>query len=75
MSTAATPSAAAVYEQLLSSLPRSEDGRPAWHVADPYLLRHAAQHAAKAGRANELIQDTEFLVHGHPDLVNAALST
>ncbi|MFC4607779.1 hypothetical protein ACFO9E_08115, partial [Streptomyces maoxianensis] len=70
-----TPSlfASAVYEKLLGSVPRGGAGRLAWHVADPYVLRHAAHHASKAGRVNELLEDPDFLVHGEPDGVHSVL--
>ncbi|MGW4704663.1 WD40 repeat domain-containing protein [Streptomyces sp. NPDC004285] len=35
-----------------------------WDRASPYLLRHAAEHAAEAGQLNRLLHDWEFLVHG-----------
>ncbi|MFB7051067.1 WD40 repeat domain-containing protein [Streptomyces microflavus] len=35
-----------------------------WDRASPYLLRHAAEHAAEAGRLDSLLGDWEFLVHG-----------
>ena len=63
-----------VYEGLLQSVPSPERGRHAWHVADPYLLRHAAQHARNAGRLDKLLQDPEYLVYGEPEMVNAALT-
>jgi DnaJ-class molecular chaperone len=34
-----------------------------WDLAEPYLLRHAGQHAADAGRAAKLIRDVEYLVY------------
>jgi WD40 repeat protein len=34
-----------------------------WDRASPYLLRHAAEHAAEAGRLDSLLRDWEFLVH------------
>ncbi|MGO8885218.1 MAG: hypothetical protein ACLQI7_16245, partial [Streptosporangiaceae bacterium] len=70
-----SPHAAAVYEGLLQSVPPAEGGRRAWRVADPYLLRHAAEHARDAGRVDELLQDPEFLIHGDPEVVNAVLAT
>jgi len=42
-------------------------GRPgAWRSALPYLLQHAAEHAAEAGRLDEIVTDTEFLVYADP---------
>ncbi|MGW9024962.1 WD40 repeat domain-containing protein [Streptomyces sp. NPDC055722] len=35
-----------------------------WDKASPYLLRHAAEHAADAGSLDTLLDDWEFLVHG-----------
>ncbi|MFF0551220.1 WD40 repeat domain-containing protein [Streptomyces sp. NPDC004311] len=37
-----------------------------WDRASPYLLRHAAEHAADAGGLDRLLHDWEFLVHGDP---------
>ncbi|MFD5255102.1 WD40 repeat domain-containing protein [Streptomyces bobili] len=37
-----------------------------WDKATPYLLRHAAEHAADAGSLPALLDDLEFLVHGDP---------
>ncbi|MFE1499971.1 hypothetical protein ACFW89_33415, partial [Streptomyces albidoflavus] len=68
-----SPYAVSLYERLLRSVPSAVDGRPTWRVAAPYLLRHAAQHAANAGRAGELLEDSEFLVHGEPSAVNSIL--
>jgi hypothetical protein len=75
MSTALRPEpfADAIFRQLIASLPRADNERPAWHVAEPYLVRHAAQHAASAGLADELLQDPGFLVHADPKTVIAAL--
>ncbi|MEU3188589.1 hypothetical protein ABZ707_31000 [Streptomyces sp. NPDC006923] len=43
-----------------------------WQAAPPYLYRHAIEHAAAAGRADELLTDPELLVHGATDAVLAA---
>ena len=69
-----SPFALPVYEGLLQSVPAAATGQPAWHVADPYLLRHATQHARTAGKIDDLLQDPEFLIHGDPEAVNAALA-
>ncbi|MFC4066484.1 DnaJ C-terminal domain-containing protein [Actinoplanes subglobosus] len=37
-----------------------------WDLAEPYLLRHAGQHAADAGRLEALTGDPEYLVHADP---------
>lgn len=40
-----------LYEAVRGSVPgRDERGQPAWDLALPYVLRHAAQHAASAGQ-------------------------
>ncbi|MBA2696139.1 MAG: hypothetical protein H0U62_09965 [Actinobacteria bacterium] len=44
-----------------------------WDLAEPYLLRHAVQHAADAGRVDELLTDPEFLVHADPITLIPAL--
>ncbi|MGH8886467.1 MAG: AAA family ATPase, partial [Egibacteraceae bacterium] len=52
-----------ILEQLLAAI-RLAPGQPArWDLAEPYLLRHAIQHAADAGRVDDLLADPEFLVH------------
>ncbi|MGP4112360.1 WD40 repeat domain-containing protein, partial [Streptomyces sp. 4N509B] len=63
----------ALYEQLLAAVPRDGSGRRLWHLAPPYLLRHAAQHAADAGRLDELLTDGEFLVHADPHVLPGVL--
>ena len=51
---------------------RQDTGEPTgetlmgWEHAPPYLLRHAIQHAADAGRVDELLTDPELLVHAEP---------
>ena len=47
-------------------IPASPDGSRQWQHAEPYLLRHAAQHAAAAGQLEALLQDTSFLTHADP---------
>lgn len=37
-----------------------------WDAAEPYLLRHALQHAADANRAGELLADPGFLLAADP---------
>ncbi|MFJ5561217.1 hypothetical protein ACIQCD_28330 [Streptomyces sp. NPDC093250] len=51
------------YEALLDAERPSAQHRPDWRNADPYLLRHLVEHAVEAGRADELLMDSEFLVH------------
>lgn len=42
---------------------RTADGKSLWENAPPYLRRHAAEHARRAGELDELLKDPEFLVH------------
>ncbi|MEU9155045.1 hypothetical protein AB0D59_31930 [Streptomyces sp. NPDC048417] len=65
----------AVFRRLLSSLPRYGAGRR-WDLADPYLRRHAAEHAARVGGdlLGELLSDGEYLVNADPRSVTSALS-
>ena len=53
--------AARIWQHLYAMIPAGSDGSRQWQHADPYLLRHAAQHAAGAGRLEDLLQDTGFL--------------
>ncbi|MFI5751095.1 hypothetical protein ACIBBE_35495, partial [Streptomyces sp. NPDC051644] len=62
-----------LYEQLLNSVPRDGAGRRLWHLAAPYLLRHTAQHALDAGRLDDLLQDSGFLVHADSHALADAL--
>lgn len=43
-----------------------------WEAAEPYLVRHALQHAEAVGRANELLADPEFLLAAEPTTLSAA---
>jgi WD40 repeat protein len=56
---------ARILDALLESV--SHQGRDAggWDgtITAPYLLRHAADHAAACGRIDELLTDARFLVH------------
>ncbi|WP_406300067.1 hypothetical protein OG948_33415 [Embleya sp. NBC_00888] len=59
-----------ILNRLLAPLPQNPDGsRTGWRAARPYTLRHAIQHAAEAGRADELLTDVEFLLHADPILL------
>ncbi len=61
-----------VFDRLLDTVP-TPAGHRRWDLAEPYTLRHASQHAAHAGRIEELLIDPEFLVHADPSTVIAAL--
>ncbi|MDX3388101.1 hypothetical protein PV682_42685 [Streptomyces niveiscabiei] len=58
---------------LLAQVGRHPDGSRRWAEADPYLLRHAVQHAAEGGRLDELLCDPEFLVYADPATLIPAL--
>ncbi|RZB16100.1 hypothetical protein StrepF001_28320 [Streptomyces sp. F001] len=63
------PDADAVFTQLLTFVPDSRR----WATAEPYLLRHAAQHAADAGRLEELLDDPEFVLHADAEALERQL--
>ncbi|MFE2964138.1 AAA family ATPase, partial [Streptomyces sp. NPDC059340] len=67
------PAAELVLNTLLAS--RTQADRIVWANAAPYLLRHAIEHAADAGKTEKLIADAEFLVHADASTLTAALST
>jgi len=53
----------------LQLLPVDRHSTWAWDRAEPYLLRHAIEHAADAGRVDDLLIDPDFLVNAYPDRV------
>jgi hypothetical protein len=58
---------------LRSRVPLNPDGSRDWTRAHPYTLRHLATHAARCGLLDELITDTDYLVHAEPDELLIAL--
>ena len=58
--------AARVWRHLYAMIPAGPGGARQWQHAEPYLLRHAARHAAAAGQLENLLQDTGFLTHADP---------
>ncbi|MET9306424.1 WD40 repeat domain-containing protein [Streptomyces sp. P9-2] len=64
----------AVFRELLKALPRS-GGTDRWDLADPYMRRHAVEHAARVGwpALMRLFSDGEFLINAEPRSVLAAL--
>ncbi|MFF3356777.1 WD40 repeat domain-containing protein [Streptomyces sp. NPDC002917] len=64
----------AIFRQLLNGLPQS-GGIRRWDLAGPYLRRHAAEHAVRAGESAlmQLFSDGEFLINAEPRAVAAAL--
>ncbi|MFJ9777734.1 AAA family ATPase [Kitasatospora sp. NPDC101157] len=73
--TARPEHAVTVHRALLDTVPPGAETTPDWGFASPYLLRHLATHAAAAGRIDELLPDTEFVVRAHPDALLPALNT
>jgi WD40 repeat protein len=63
-----------VLQRLLSTLARTGSA-VRWDLATPYLLRHAVEHAARAGRDSltGLLADDEYLVNADPASITAAL--
>ncbi|MFD7477796.1 caspase family protein [Streptomyces sp. NPDC059837] len=53
----------AVAEILTARVPYLADGTREWARAHPYALNHLATHAAEAGRLDEVLGDTEYLIH------------
>ncbi|MFJ2574985.1 AAA family ATPase [Streptomyces halstedii] len=66
------PTPGDVLTHLLATHATHDGTRRTWDTAPPYLLRHAPAHAQAAGRLDELLVDTEFLVHGTPDALLTA---
>nr|WP_231513923.1 hypothetical protein [Microbispora rosea] len=65
-----------LLDRMLATVGFTPQGGGDWHTAEPYLLRHVADHAASVGRLDDLLADPEFLVHADSDalagLLNAA---
>jgi WD40 repeat protein len=49
------------------------DGRREWRQAPVYLRQHGAEHAAAAGRLDELLEDPVYLAEADPDRLLSAL--
>ncbi|NUK09485.1 WD40 repeat domain-containing protein [Streptomyces lunaelactis] len=62
-----------LYEGLMDCVPRDGSGQRQWEWADPYLLRHTPQHAVDAGRLDDLLQDSGFIVYADPHAMANAL--
>ncbi|NUT27884.1 MAG: NACHT domain-containing protein [Streptomyces sp.] len=45
-----------LYNRLTAVAPPDRDGLRRWDAAEPYVVRHATQHAVEAGRLEELLQ-------------------
>jgi len=70
---------AAFVEVLISRIPLGTDGRRDWARAHPYTVTYLATHAAAAGTIDDLLTDTDYLVHAEPaallDAMNSAATT
>ncbi|MFJ8495501.1 hypothetical protein ACIRBZ_45325 [Streptomyces sp. NPDC094038] len=62
-----------LYQRLMECVPCDSAGRKLWHLAVPYLRRHATQHAIDAGLLDGLLQDGSFLVYADPHAVEDSL--
>ncbi|GLF95247.1 WD40 repeat domain-containing protein [Streptomyces yaizuensis] len=64
-----------LHHALISSIPTTPQGSPDWATADPYLLRHAADHAHHAGTSalDQLLTDPRYLLHAEPDTLTPYL--
>ncbi|WP_035791648.1 NACHT and WD repeat domain-containing protein [Kitasatospora mediocidica] len=64
----APPAGGAVLDALIAQVPADADGCVAWELAQPYLRRHAMEHAVAAGggAVDRLLTDPGFLVHAEP---------
>ncbi|MFH8520467.1 caspase family protein [Streptomyces gelaticus] len=58
---------AAITAVLRRHIPYRADATPDWARAHPYALRHLVTHAALGNRLDEIVIDTEYLVHADPD--------
>ncbi|MFE6245819.1 P-loop domain-containing protein, partial [Streptomyces niveus] len=66
---------AALHHALMAAIPTAEDDAPDWAHAHPYLLRHAADHAATSGNGalDQLLTDPRYLLHANPDTLTPHL--
>ncbi|MFE2219823.1 caspase family protein, partial [Streptomyces canus] len=60
------PVHAAFVDTLTDCVPYRADATRDWPRAHPYTLHHLATHAAQAGRIDDLLNTTEYLVHADP---------
>ncbi|MER7752277.1 caspase family protein [Kitasatospora sp. NPDC097643] len=63
----------AFVDVLLGTVPRAMTGERDWARAHPYVLRHLATHAVRAGRVDELLDDLGYLAAAAPDTLLRAL--
>ncbi|MFG2825384.1 hypothetical protein ACGFX4_38885 [Kitasatospora sp. NPDC048365] len=67
---------ATLHQALLDTIPSTPTGAPKWQDAQPYLLSHAAAHAAAAGdhAVDRLLEDPIYLLHADPDTLTPHLN-
>ncbi|WP_369364372.1 caspase family protein [Streptomyces sp. CG4] len=58
---------AAFASTLTSRVPQTVDGHLNWSRAHPYTLRNLTAHAAQGTALDDILAETEFLVHAAPD--------
>ncbi|WP_415761987.1 AAA family ATPase [Pseudomonas sp. CP4] len=63
-----------LWEALLACVPANTEGRHDWLRAHPYLKRHAASFAVKAGMLQALLDDPAFLVVSDPAILRRYLN-
>lgn len=57
----------AIYKCLTQVASGGKGGRPDWaQVHEPYIMSYLGVHAQRAGTLEQLVRDTEFLVHTNP---------
>ncbi|MFG2825382.1 hypothetical protein ACGFX4_38875 [Kitasatospora sp. NPDC048365] len=66
---------ATIYNALTGTLLHTPTSTSSWAQADPYLLRHAAEHSCSVGigAVDQLLEDPQFLLHAEPDTLSPYL--
>ncbi|MFI5681911.1 caspase family protein [Streptomyces cellulosae] len=60
-------------DTLTACVPYRGDATRDWSRAHPYTLNHLASHADAAGRIDDILKDTEYLVHATPNTLTPHL--
>ncbi|KPG97072.1 AAA family ATPase [Pseudomonas sp. RIT-PI-r] len=63
-----------LWQALLACVPANSEGRHDWLRAHPYLKRHAASFAVKAGMLQALLDEPAFLVASDPAILRRYLN-
>ena len=64
-----------LLETWTSALPETAEGHRAWNDAPAYLREHAADHAARAGVLDPLVEDPGYLIAADPSRLLLYLSS